>query len=172
MVLVLWRSVSTFSRLCPRTSPRRVIILRKMAICTASVLKKWKHDRMCFLDMFILVFNMGSVLYLSWLTFKTMGDLGSFHLFYLISHHPVILPCFMKSPRLIFHLKKYFFLECLFFVSSLLSFLLFVLLIIYQYLSGSCVPDTVAGFGMELWTRGRHGLCPHEVTVCSGVTAS
>lgn len=119
-----------------------MIILGKMAICTISVLKKWKHNQMCSLDMFILVLNnMGSGLYLSGLTFKTMDDLGSLYLFYLISHHFLFPHCLMKSPHLAFHLKNiYFFLECLFFVSSLLSFLLFILLVIHQYLSVCCIP--------------------------------
>lgn len=152
--------------LCRRISQRWMIILGKMAICTSSVLKKQKHDRTCFLSMFILVFNMGSVLYLSWLTFKTMDDLALFRP--VLPNYSPFCDSSLFHEIAMFNLsfKKFFFWNTCSLFPPFLSFLLFVLLIFHQYLNVSCVPGTVAGIRVEFCTRGWHGLFPHELAVC------
>lgn len=122
-----------------------------------------------------------------------MDRLGSFYLFYLISHHSVFPYCLMKLPCLIFHLKKKnsfnytpvknnlknpLIWNAYSFSSPLLSFLffplpfvlLFVLLFIHKYLRVACVLGCVPGIRMEWWKR--HGLHPHVLTVCPSVTDS
>ena len=124
-----------------------------------------------------------------------MDRLGSFYLFYLISHHSVFPYFLMKLPCLIFHLKKKklfqlysskkYFLKTLlsgmpilffppfflfFFSLYLSSFLLFVLLFIHKYLRVGSVLGSVPGIRMEWWKR--HGLHPHVLTVCPSVTDS
>lgn len=134
-----------------------------------SVLKKWKHNGMCFLDILICLISMGSVLYLfadlkPWMAACDLPVLPNFSTFciYSLSHEIVMFN--LSSKKTIFFLEYHFFLPS----SPHLSFLLFVLLFTGEYFIASV-------FHCRHWEgvlNRKDVVCPRELEVSPSVTDS